>query len=200
MAVIGFDVDGVVAEFVRPYIKLLNSLSDLQLPDASYDYPTTWDFAERAGVEARDIKEAWRQITTTSFFANLLPMNGARSVLRTLKCLEHEGHNVYFITARPGPEAKVQTEAWLDVWGFSRATVLIAAEKGPLAKALKLDYFVDDKPENCLDVYHAIPTCAVYMNDQPYNREGPAGFKVKSAWVAVDKIWEDIRIDYRQAA
>jgi hypothetical protein len=45
----------------------------------------------------------------------------------------------------------------------------VGYEKGPLAAALKYDYFIDDRPKNCLDIQKAVPTCKVYLKNSSHN-------------------------------
>ena len=168
--IIGCDVDGVLAEFVAPYITLLNGMQGVQLPVASDTYPPSWNFHRDAGIHPDDIEASWRHITGGRFFWNLPPMPMACLALATLKRFELNGHAVYFITARPGQSAKEQTEDWLDVYGFQRPTVIITDDKGPVAKALNLDVFIDDKPEHCISVAAYAPDCQVFMPMQPYNQ------------------------------
>jgi hypothetical protein len=43
-------------------------------------------------------------------------------------------------------------------------------EKGPMALALKYDYFIDDRPKNCEDIKRALPDCKVFLRDSSHNR------------------------------
>jgi hypothetical protein len=63
---------------------------------------------------------------------------------------------VFFITQRPatrGQTVQRQTQYWLRQQGFDLPSVLvIGGSRGAAAGALRLDYHVDDSPQNCLDV------------------------------------------------
>jgi 5'(3')-deoxyribonucleotidase len=83
-------------------------------------------------------------------------------------------HDLYFITDRfdtVGGSAVKQTLTWIMVTlGLGApAGVVVAKNKGPVACVLKLDYFIDDKPENCYAVYKAVPECKVYLCTLPHN-------------------------------
>lgn len=63
---------------------------------------------------------------------------------------------VIFLTRRgptAGSTAQVQTQRWLEARGFALPSVyVVQGSRGQIAAALALDFVVDDRPENCLDV------------------------------------------------
>jgi hypothetical protein len=63
---------------------------------------------------------------------------------------------IAFLTKRPdtaGATAQVQTQRWLERNGFKLPSVFVVqGSRGRIASALGLDFVVDDRPENCLDV------------------------------------------------
>jgi hypothetical protein len=63
---------------------------------------------------------------------------------------------VFFITQRPYTEGETvqrQTQHWLVEQGFDLPTVLVlSGSRGAAAKAIRLDYHVDDNSQNCFDV------------------------------------------------
>ncbi len=63
---------------------------------------------------------------------------------------------VVFITQRPftdGETVQRQTQRWLVAQGFDLPSVLvISGSRGAAARALRLDYHVDDNSQNCFDV------------------------------------------------
>ena len=63
---------------------------------------------------------------------------------------------VFFITQRPftdGETVQRQTQRWLVAQGFDLPSVLVLrGSRGAAAAALGLDYHVDDRPQNCVDV------------------------------------------------
>jgi uncharacterized HAD superfamily protein len=72
-------------------------------------------------------------------------------------------------------------------------TVLISSEKGLCARALNLDYYIDDKWENCVDVGMESNT-KVYLLDRPWNQSeynvigGFVDYRVNT----VGEFWEAI--------
>ena len=63
---------------------------------------------------------------------------------------------VIFLTRRgptAGSTAQAQTQRWLEARGFALPSVyVVQGSRGQIAAALALDFVVDDRPENCLDV------------------------------------------------
>jgi len=189
--------DGVLASFENGYADLLTSQTGITFPKGDPNFPAKWYWTGDFGVTKEQDARAWETIKASGcFWGSLEPMPRAVEALALLRTLKAEGHNVYFITNRMGQHAKNQTEWWLmHHGGFPSPTVCLAEKKGPLAVGLDLDVFIDDKPENCLDVFEARTVksktfspdrhlCQVFLVDRPYNRAAnlPAGIiRVPSA-------------------
>ena len=180
---IGIDIDGVLAKFVDTYgLMFLRELGHA-IPRETDKYPTRWDFdRERLQNEgyAEDqiddmIGRVWNNITKqgSSFWSMLEAYPGTEDALYRLSKRIAYGDDIYFITHRPGYMAKWMSEMWLTVHGAKNPTVLMAhGNKGLIAAGLKLDVFVDDKPENNRDVMMATEpgNTRVYLIDRPWNR------------------------------
>lgn len=179
----------MLADFNTAFIHLIKQHTGKQLPPVSDTFPDTWGYDKPHCTSAQS-SAMWEEIKNSYFWLNLNPLPGAEATLDRLAQRQFAGDNVYFITSRPGKKAKLLTEYWLRNWGMGPSTVLIVdseAAKGEIAHALKLDLFIDDKPENCtavlestevrhvdLDicdtqVWYTYP-CKVYLVDAPYNR------------------------------
>jgi 5'(3')-deoxyribonucleotidase len=85
-----------------------------------------------------------------------------------------ERSDLYFPTARArgaGNDVANQSAFWLqNNFGIEFPRVIVSNEKGPLAQALKYDYFIDDRAKNCLEVKQARPECKVFLNDACHNQ------------------------------
>jgi hypothetical protein len=169
----GIDMDGVLCDFIQGYNALAKAQFGIELP-----YPAvTWDHGPTNGITKSQDNTLWELIKSTPFHGALHALPGALDAIGRLNVLGMQGHSVYFITSRPGPLAKFWAEVWLKNHGMDLPTVLIASKKGYVAKGLQLDVFVDDKPENNLDVLGAVgcqglvdPPVRVYLIDQPWNQ------------------------------
>jgi uncharacterized HAD superfamily protein len=89
-----------------------------------------------------------------------------------LQELDKQGHEIYYITARPKIHGE-RTKHWMIDKGFpvrdnSFFYGMQDEEKIHIIKQLNLDYYFDDKPAvlNTLDQ----DTLKVYVKDQSYNR------------------------------
>lgn len=175
---IGFDIDGVLADFNTSFIELVKDVTGRDLFGPGF-WPATWNYPEAAGYTADECSASWQAIKDGgTFWRNLNPLPDMR-VLRQWYfeadpqpiARETGYHEFYFITSRMGKNVKLQTEEWLDEqMEVQGNTVLISSEKGALAKALKLDYYVDDRAENILDVNTKSPETFAYLIQQPWNQ------------------------------
>jgi uncharacterized HAD superfamily protein len=75
-----------------------------------------------------------------------------------------------FLTCRAGVTAKLQTEKWLAIHGYSRARVVVECKKGKYASTHPISTIIEDKPENLFDVAAAAPDSWRVLIDAPYNR------------------------------
>lgn len=178
----GIDIDGVLANFTDHYAKLITEECGVHFPPNSNTWPTVWYWEREVLIpqfgkeEATRIEKAvWAKINSSSFWRELPTLPGAKEAFERMKELRYAGHQIYFITQRPGAFAKFQTEGWFASNGFPSATVLVADDeqhKGALAAALGLDIFIDDKPANCVAIASVLPdTCRVMLVSAPYNVE-----------------------------
>jgi len=174
---IGFDVDGVLADFSSAYAKRLIEVTGMNLlPEGDpNDYIQTWYWpTDQFTYSKPQDKETWKSITSDDkFWLNLNPYPDAKDVVSKLADLWDEGHEIYFITNRPGIKTKLQTEQWLINLGTGiLPTVIVSEEKGLNARALKLDFYIDDKNENCTDVRdHSTTNCL--MLARGWNEDKP---------------------------
>lgn len=190
----GFDVDGILADFNAAYIALCIETSGRDLfPARPFDI-VTWNYPESYGYTAEEVSRVWEVIKAdTTFWFELEPYAGVVKFRKALANLLSNGHDVYFITSRPGENAKTQTEAWL--WRhlamLEWPTVLISSDKGACARALKLTHYIDDRNENLADVVAYSPTTHTYRMQQPWNQH-IEGTRVVSNLEQFSKVLDDL--------
>jgi uncharacterized HAD superfamily protein len=167
---IGLDIDGVLADFNTAYMKLLKEVSGRDIIPEGY-FPSVWNYAtEQLKFTQEEDTKVWDVIKSTPFWMSLPVL--ASEEERGLVHKWDVDHDLYFITTRMGVQVKAQTEAWLmHHFELPCPTVLISAQKGPLAKGLDLDIFVDDRDKNIIEVGLASEKTQCYILDYPYNRE-----------------------------
>lgn len=189
---IGFDVDGVLANFIPAYqLLVIEAAGGVNLFHPGDDKePPCWNWPELRGYDKETMGRVWDTIRGShTFWMNLGEAPGC-STLRMVILDLMRRHDVYFVTNRMGRDAKWQTEQWLILHlGIERPTVLLTADKGLVAKALSLDCYIDDFLGNAYLVVGESPSTRMYLLDLPYNRDGrpDKGFtRVKSVGAFLD--------------
>lgn len=172
---LGVDVDGVLADFNGNFIeRYITVIGEDKFPARPFEIKS-WNYPEDDyGYSVEQTGNVWSSIKRDrSFWQDLPPYEDTHDAMRQLSRLSWEEHDIYFITSRMGVKAKQQTEDWIMNNGFSDyPTVLISSEKGLCARALKLDFYIDDRTENCEDVRdHAMANCV--MLARSWNRDIP---------------------------
>lgn len=168
--IVGVDVDGILADFNTGYIQLLGKIApEVKFPPVGDTYPDTWNYHLAAGVTKEQNRKSWDWIRDDKrFWFELNPYEGAVQFLVWLKGFSRN-NDVYFITNRSGSTAKFQTERWLHKAGYPEPTVLLSQFKATTCNALEVDYYVDDKNENCKDVWTNARKTKCYMLRRPWN-------------------------------
>jgi hypothetical protein len=162
---IGFDMDGVLADFASAFHEVETRLfgpgaqldegqpeQEEQRQEAASHEETLQ--ASRAARRRRD--QIWQAIESTpDFWFTLQPVEPG-AVRRIHELMLRHQWEVFFITQRPGTEGETvqrQTQRWLVSQGFDLPSVLVlGGSRGAAASALRLNYHVDDSAQNCLDV------------------------------------------------
>lgn len=84
---------------------------------------------------------------------NAIPRSGA---VEAIKKLREEGHEIYIITARDNEfheDPYMLSKNWLDNNSIEYDKLIVnVREKAPLCKNEKIDIFIDDQLNNCLEV------------------------------------------------
>lgn len=191
---IGFDIDGVLANFVQGYEDLIIEITQKNLFPEHRPLPPVWDWPQYYGYTNEEIREVWKQIDEHPFFWSRL---GVLSGARHLPLVANGSHDVYFITHRTrGLDVKRQTERWLLAHGVVTPTVLLAEEsKGGIVAGLGLDYFIEDRLDNAVEISQTAPDCQVFLLDCPYN-QGEVGKAIRVLTVseALGKIFGGVLV------
>jgi hypothetical protein len=167
---IGFDMDGVLADFEKAFrdveVRLFGpedhvaaGQPEKEEEAQSGEAAEEAEARERAASarEQRRRRDAiWRDIQSTPNFWETLAPTADGVVGRIHEMMLRHRWEVFFITQRPATEGDTvqrQTQRWLAAQGFDLPSVLVIhGSRGAAAGALRLDYHVDDSPQNCLDV------------------------------------------------
>ena len=172
---VGFDLDGTVADMYsalrQEAIKLFGEEVLRTPPEAAApqsakqeqtpqpkpedDQATTLAIQE-LHLTARQQDQLWDHVKQIENFWTTLPELEPGIISRIARTARDRRWEVIFLTTRPptkGDLVQLQSQQWLDAHGFQYPSVFVVQRsRGKIADALQLDAFVDDRPENCLDI------------------------------------------------
>ena len=170
---IGFDMDGVLSNFVEGFRKVLVDVTGKDLLEAGdTDNPPVWNVWKHRGYTNKEVDAAWRVVDQSeTFWEWLPPKDGARILAQNWYNLDSE-HDIYFITHRVnGFRAKRQTEGWLVDSLIENPTVIISPYKGLVCRALSLDCYIDDKISYVVSAVDDAPKTRIYLLDYKHNQD-----------------------------
>jgi hypothetical protein len=156
---VGFDLDGVLADFRGGFSALAQEVLHEEI-DAGLD----------PGAPPRsdlDIDRVWTALGKShNWWTRLRPFEPEQ--IARLYTLARDGRwEVVFLTKRPpsrGDTVQFQTQWWLERHGFLLpAVITVPGSRGELANALRLDLLVDDQLINCAEVLGASTAKAILV-------------------------------------
>lgn len=155
---LGFDIDGVIANFTEPLLETIKEKYGLTLKVTDI---YTFDLRIVLGIT----KAEGIQLITETLKKDLPLNSGAKE---TLEQLSREGHSIYLLTGRYD-HLRELTQTWLKEKGvpYTQLHLLNIGEKY-LANVDSLDLIVEDSLEEALEWTRKVRNVLVY--DQPWNR------------------------------
>lgn len=163
---VGFDVDGVVADFHTAF-RATAAAVEQESSGAQSGRPLTADA----------VKRVWERIDRTSQWWLTLDPYEPDQLQRLYRTSRERRWEVYFLTTRPssaGETTQFQTQWWLEQHGFALPSVMtVPGSRGDAANAVKLDIAIDDRLTNCVDIIAASRAKAVLLlrRDDPGIRD-----------------------------
>ena len=153
---LGFDVDGVLADFQTALGSACQGLVGVEAGVVSdRDLPTV------------ELKRAWRQIIRTANWWTTLAAYEPDQIARLYELTRRHRWEVFFLTKRPrtlGDTVQVQTQWWLESQGYYLPSVItVPSSRGEIARALRLDLIVDDQFVECADCIGSSTAKALLM-------------------------------------
>jgi uncharacterized HAD superfamily protein len=167
-ALIGFDIDGVVADTGGAFIRIAGE--EYGLYNISLDDITSFEVMDCLNVDREIIEAIFSRLLDDPLHAGLQPMEDAISVLNRFA----DTAPLTFVTARPH---KNPIAYWLQHFlrpsAFENMRLVAMGEhdkKTSYIKDLGLEYFVDDRLQTCEKLAREGINPLVY--NQPWNRNG----------------------------
>ena len=153
---LGFDVDGVLADFQTALGDACHDLVGIEAGLVSVrDLPTI------------ELKRAWRRIVRTPNWWMRLAAYEPDQIARLYELSRQHHWEVFFLTKRPrtrGDTVQVQTQSWIETQGFYLpAVATVPSSRGEVARALRLDLIVDDQQLECADCITSSTAKALLM-------------------------------------
>lgn len=145
----------------KPQEALLRSSSGGQAgaeesPPKPEDDPTTTLALQELHLTVRQQSQLWDHVKQIENFWTTLPELEPGIISRIAKAAIDRRWELIFLTTRPstqGELVQLQSQRWLEAHGLLYPSVFVVQRsRGKIADALHLDAFVDDRPENCLDI------------------------------------------------
>jgi hypothetical protein len=164
---VGFDMDGVFADFAKAYreveTRLFGEPISIEASPSANSSPHQFngpDVPETNGQQhhtrRRRSDAVWATIRATPDFWVALDPIEEGAVARLHGLMLARQWEVFFITQRPptcGDTVQRQTQRWLREQGFEMPSVLpVSIGRAATMAALSLHSYVDDEPKNCLDI------------------------------------------------
>ena len=166
---VGLDIDGVIADFLPPFLEILaERVGKGPIDPESIIDPS---FISHPSIPNEAISDCMMEVSYNArFWQQLAPLPTARQ-WQTLNELSRAGRLV-FLTHRYERDTYSIHEVtcdWLKQHGVSDPVVYFTQkQKSKLVKKLKVELFVDDRHENCLDVAENTEA-VVLMPHRSYN-------------------------------
>jgi uncharacterized HAD superfamily protein len=165
----GFDIDDTLINLREHAFHLYNKKLNKNVKLDVFHTLKTLEIHEAFGLTAEEGSQMWNSLLEEIYYTSCPPFPYA---VETLQELEKQGHEVYYVTARPKEHGE-RTKQWLIENGFPVHEDrfyygMKDEEKIHIIQELGLDYFFDDKPavlETLVD-----KPIKVYAKSSSYNQ------------------------------
>lgn len=178
-AELAFDIDGVVADTFRAFVKTARESYGLEI---AYEAITDYDFRKVIDMDDETSDAIIERILEDPLGMGIAPVEGAVEVLRRLS----RRGPLCFVTARTNRDAIMawvrQTLGFFDGECLRLEATGTHEEKLPILMKHGIRYFVEDRLDTCYLMQETPITPIVF--DQPWNRQGHPFLTVRS--------WEEI--------
>jgi len=165
----GFDIDDTLINLREHAFNIYNKNLNKNIPIDVFKEIKQVEIHEPFGLTAEEGSKMWNSSLEEIYYTSCPPYS---DVVDLLVDLNKQGHEIYYITARPREHGE-RTKLWMIEQGFPVQEDrffcgMKDGEKVDIIRTLNLDYYFDDKPDvlNTLVDDHL----KVYVMNQPYNQ------------------------------
>jgi uncharacterized HAD superfamily protein len=165
----GFDIDDTLINLRQHAFSIYNKNLKQEVPLDIFHEIKTLEIHEAFGLTAAEGNQMWRDSMEEIYFTDCPLYPDALGILQEL---DKQGHEIYYITARPAEHCE-RTKKWVEEAGFPVQEGRFFCgmkdeEKIHTIKELNLDFYFDDKP-NVLETL-TNESVQLYVRDQSYNQ------------------------------
>ena len=154
---LGFDIDGVISDFVGSFVRIVKKHYSLTLTEADI-------YCHDLNLVLGISKQERNKLIRETLLGDIALMPKAQ---RTLMRLKSEGHQIFIITARFKDLVDV-TKAWLKNKGIPYSRLIQLNEGEKYLAEVELDLIVEDNLEDALEWSQKVDNILVY--DHPWNQ------------------------------
>jgi uncharacterized HAD superfamily protein len=159
---VGIDIDDVLCDFSGPFLDLARDMFGRPPKGA---VAKDWDYSGD-GLSAEELAKVWAKVESIPNYYTTLPKVEPAEFL--LDFFDPK-FIVYFVTARrpktEGDPIEMQTAQWLfEHYSCFFPTVIVNKDKAAIVEALGIEYFIDDKPQNLLNIWERTGIKCYLMN------------------------------------
>jgi len=171
---LGFDIDGVISDFVKTFIGLVRKRYNLILKEADI---YCHDLNLVLGISKEERNELIRETLKEDLALN-------PNAKKTIEKLYSDGHKIFILTARPKDLVNV-TKNWLKNKGIPYTKLIQLNEGEKYLAEVDLDLIVEDNLEDALGLSKKVKNILIY--DHPWNQSKNIKKLVKRVYS-----WDDI--------
>ena len=169
-----FDVDGVLLNFEKSYVHVLKEYFQLDIPD---DFETAdWFFKDV--LDENQLKESWEFFINSEHFGQLTPLINPQRFNQVFG-----DYPVHFITNIPPCFLEKRKQNLNDAgfrWNSLHCGGMVSFDDNPpvtkadiirqLAQDEETLIFIDDHPDNCINVFENFSQAKIWLISRPFNQ------------------------------
>lgn len=172
---VGVDLDGVCANFTKKFSQFCNEIYGAKCYIVEDNSSLKdWHWHHWYPIKEIEVQHVWEEIKKTrDFWTSLELLNRGQWEYFIDKIGKSNNINVYFITTREetiGMTATKQSALWLEMNKWTQPFVIKTKMKEKFIEDLNIEFFIDDKAENLIDIKTYNPNCRIYAQDVPHNK------------------------------